>query len=211
MVNLVGAYIVTIFIIALVSRRVTIAGIEKTLRAQSPIFLLFMYVLLIVLGLDAFALLPHDVGIIAALSWATFFLQGLNLWIHEAGHAYLAWAPETWHAAGGTLLQLLFPVLFLLLSLRRGARLCQALGVYWLALNFAQIAPYLADARAQQLPLLGGGEHDWHFLLSRWQFLEWDTTLASYCWWTGIGCLTLFAIGGILALRFDPGFEEDEF
>ena len=53
-----------------------------------------------------------------------------------------------------------------------------ALGVVWLMQNFLNIARYMADARAQVLPLVGGGEHDWAHILSRWGSLQADTLLA---------------------------------
>ncbi|CAN5302026.1 hypothetical protein BH24GEM2_BH24GEM2_19030 [soil metagenome] len=37
----------------------------------------------------------------------------------------------------------------------------------------------MADARAQRLPLVGGGEHDWAYLLGRMGLLEYDQTLAN--------------------------------
>lgn len=33
-------------------------------------------------------------------------------------------------------------------------------------------AEYLGDAKAMQLPLVGGGTHDWNWLLSRWGLLD---------------------------------------
>lgn len=44
------------------------------------------------------------------------------------------------------------------------------------------IARYMADARAHQLPLVGGLDpeefHDWTEILNRWGLLNHDTTLA---------------------------------
>lgn len=47
----------------------------------------------------------------------------------------------------------------------------------WLGQNFINISVYAADARAQQLPLLGGNKvyHDWHYLLSALGILDFDT------------------------------------
>ena len=47
----------------------------------------------------------------------------------------------------------------------------------------------MADARSQELPLVGSGEHDWTNILSRWGVLEYDTKLASilrFIGWLGI-------------------------
>ena len=39
--------------------------------------------------------------------------------------------------------------------------------VWWLGENLINISYYIADAMLQRLPLLGGGVHDWGFLLGR--------------------------------------------
>jgi hypothetical protein len=44
--------------------------------------------------------------------------------------------------------------------------------------NCLNIARYVADARAMELPLVGGGEHDWNYLLSVWGALPRDTQIA---------------------------------
>jgi len=41
------------------------------------------------------------------------------------------------------------------------------------------VARYLADARTQVLPLVGGGEHDWFNILFQWHMLAYDTQLAA--------------------------------
>ncbi|MNG33104.1 hypothetical protein D3C84_1192700 [compost metagenome] len=38
----------------------------------------------------------------------------------------------------------------------------------------------MADARRQELPLVGGGDHDWAYILGNWGLLSWDTTLAMW-------------------------------
>jgi hypothetical protein len=48
----------------------------------------------------------------------------------------------------------------------------------WLCENLWNIARYMADARAQELPLVGGGEHDWTEIFSRWGALNQDTAIA---------------------------------
>jgi hypothetical protein len=51
----------------------------------------------------------------------------------------------------------------------------------------------MADARAQLLPLVGGGEHDWYHIFSRWDLLNRDTDIAfvtQMLGWLGmIGCM----------------------
>ncbi len=106
-------------------------------------------------------------------------LDGVNLLFHEAGHplfGLLGW--ETLTILGGTLMQLLVPLLVAgSFWLRRDAYGTAVAGV-WGFENLLNIARYVADARAQVLPLVGGGEHDWTSLLSRWGCLAQDTGIA---------------------------------
>lgn len=106
-------------------------------------------------------------------------LDGVNLVFHEAGHplfGLLGW--ETLAILGGTFLQLLVPLAVLAsFWLRREAPGAAAAGL-WCFENLLNIARYLGDARAQVLPLVGGGEHDWAMLLGRWGLLAQDEAIA---------------------------------
>jgi hypothetical protein len=60
-----------------------------------------------------------------------------------------------------------------------------AVTLWWTGQSFMDIAPYINDARALQLPLLGGNIgsdnpdfHDWHHLLRDLGWLKYDHTLA---------------------------------
>jgi len=110
----------------------------------------------------------------------TPFLDGVNLLFHEAGHplfSLLGW--ETLTTLGGTFMQLLVPLVLCLGFVGKRQALGSALCGQWLGQNLLNIAPYMADARAQELPLVGGGEHDWTALLGQWGLLARDTVLAS--------------------------------
>ncbi len=54
---------------------------------------------------------------------------------------------------------------------------CMVAGV-WFFENFLNVAHYMADARAQVLSLVSGGEHDWELILSRWGVLASDRVIA---------------------------------
>jgi hypothetical protein len=60
----------------------------------------------------------------------------------------------------------------------------------WFFENWLNIARYMADARAQILPLVGGGCHDWGEIFGRWQVLPQDTQIAAVVrttGWIGMG------------------------
>jgi len=105
-------------------------------------------------------------------------LDGLNLIVHEGGHFLFFWFGRTLSLYGGTLLQLLVPLALTAAFVRRGEAPGVALCGIWLFQNLLNVARYVGDARAQQLPLVGGGEHDWYNILAAWHALHLDRTLA---------------------------------
>jgi hypothetical protein len=106
-------------------------------------------------------------------------LDSVDLPIHETGHLVFAPFGEFMGFLGGTLLQLIFPIAFVVHFLRRGDRYAAYLVLGWVAQNLWNIARYIGDARVQQLPLVGGGEHDWAYLLGRTGLLYADRTLSA--------------------------------
>ena len=117
------------------------------------------------------ALLPYALWLIYAYEY--HFLDGVNLALHEGGHLVFAFFGQTLHVLGGTLVQLFFPAACLFHFAQRGERFEASLMALWLAESAMYTARYLGDARAQQLPLVGGHIHDFHWLLSHVGLLEW--------------------------------------
>src|SRR4029079_1384241 len=74
---------------------------------------------------------------------------------------------------GGSLLQFALPVALAVVFLRQHDRTGAAVCVWWAGENLLDLAPYIADARALQLVLLGGKTgaevegHDWEFILTQ--------------------------------------------
>jgi hypothetical protein len=105
-------------------------------------------------------------------------LDGVDLAIHETGHLVFAPFGEFVGFAGGTIMQLLFPLIFAGYFWRRDDRHAASVALWWVAQNCGNVATYVADARAQELPLVGGGEHDWFYLLSATGHLNSDLAIA---------------------------------
>jgi hypothetical protein len=119
--------------------------------------------------------------------------DAIDLQIHETGHIVFGWGSEVLVALGGTLFQLIVPLAFVVYFWRRKDLHASSVALWWVGQNCFNIARYIADARAQELPLVGGGEHDWTFLLSTWRLLPQDQTLAhnvSGIGWPLIGIAT---------------------
>lgn len=108
----------------------------------------------------------------------------LDLATHEAGHLLFSWFGLFLMVAGGTLLQLAAPLVSAVLFWRQPDYFALPVCGAWLATNLYEVATYLGDARAMELPLVtvGGGEpavgHDWNYLLATVGLLAWDGALA---------------------------------
>ncbi len=142
----------------------------------------------------------------AGESW----LHLVNLPFHEAGHVLFRPFGRFMTALGGTLGQLLVPLICMLTLLLKtrdpfGAAVC----FWWFGENFLDIAPYLDDARAGSLPLLGGnfghaapyGFHDWEYLLTETGLLRADHALAMISQGSGSLLMILAVFWGGALLR----------
>jgi hypothetical protein len=139
------------------------------------------------------------------------FFHLVNLPFHEAGHLFFQLFGRWMGSLGGTLGQSLIPVICLFVFLIKyrnafGASVC----LWWLGENFMDIAPYINDARKQELMLLGGitgreadyGYHDWEFILGEIGLLRYDQTLAHIAHGFGIVLILLsLAWAGYMLLR----------
>jgi len=102
------------------------------------------------------------------------FIDFVNLIIHEGGHFFFSWFGQTIMIMGGTLGELLVPLLCGLYFFWHREAGATAFCSFWFFENFLYIGTYMADARAEDLPLVGGGEHDWGTLFAQWGLLMQD-------------------------------------
>jgi hypothetical protein len=114
------------------------------------------------------------------------WLDALDLAIHEAGHPVFGLLGEWLGFAGGTLMQLLVPAAFFGYFWRRHDRHAATVMGWWIAQNLWNVARYIADARAEALPLVGGGEHDWAYLLGTLGALHRDLAIAHGVHFAGV-------------------------
>ena len=124
-----------------------------------------------------------------------WLIDSVDLPIHETGHLVFAAFGEVIQFAGGTLFQLIVPAVFTGYFVKRGDRHAAFTCLWWVGQNFWNISVYVADARSELLPLVGGGEHDWAFLLGRFGLLKQDQRIAHDVWFLGV-MLYVVAIGG---------------
>jgi hypothetical protein len=124
------------------------------------------------------------------------WLDSLDLAVHETGHLVFAIGGETLHILGGTLFQLVIPAAFMIALWRRGDRHGATIPLWWMAQNCWNISVYIRDARAQELPLVGGGEHDWAILLTQFGWLERDQLLGGVVYLAGAGLYAVAIVAG---------------
>lgn len=140
------------------------------------------------------------------------YMHLVNLPFHEAGHLILSPLGRFMQVLGGSPGQLLMPLVCL------GALLIQnrdgfgaAVGLWWFAESVMDLAPYINDARALDLVLLGGvtgkdveGYHDWQYILEALGWLQYDHTLAHTAYTLGSLLMILAYLWGgyMLLLQF---------
>ncbi len=126
-----------------------------------------------------------------------FGLDHANLLFHEAGHPIYGLFSHRLETYGGTLGQLTFPLLLAVSFGRKREALACAASVIWLFENFLNVARYMADARALELPLVGGGDHDWNTIFTRWDVLSDDLQIAGavkFFGWTGMALAVVWVV-----------------
>jgi len=124
------------------------------------------------------------------------FLHLINIPFHEAGHFIFAPFGDLMTSLGGSLTQVLIPLVCLVAFLRvqNFSPFAAAVMLWWTAENLLDVAIYINDARSLQLVLIGGFTgmevegHDWEHILQLTGLLHRDHQIA----WT------THAIGAVL-------------
>jgi len=151
-----------------------------------------------------FALFLTVYGIFLATSPETYrFLDRVDLVFHEAGHRIFLAFGSTLTVLGGTLMQLLIPALLAGYFLLRHSFYSASVVLFWLGQSFFNVSVYARDARAMALPLLGGGGHDWNWLLSQAGLLAQDQAVANAFFGVGLAFLILSMAGTLTFSFFD--------
>jgi hypothetical protein len=138
----------------------------------------------------------QDPAIGGLLDFPNLF-SGINLGIHELGHMVFRPLGRTMEIAGGSLLQCMAPIAGMVMQRREGDwfGICFCGG--WLATNLFSVGVYMADARAQSLPLVSPFSshplHDYALLFG-------DFGLLDSCEQIGLGFKLLASVAMLLSL-----------
>ncbi|MGK9475789.1 hypothetical protein ACSSV9_03120 [Melioribacter sp. OK-6-Me] len=125
-----------------------------------------------ILFLPAIIFLIHNDG-------KVFLLNEINLLIHEGGHGVFALFGKFIYTLGGTLMQIIIPLLFIIYYYKEKKYTLARIFLLWLAQNLINISIYASDAAEKKLRLLGGSKvyHDWNYILSSINLLEYDNII----------------------------------
>jgi len=111
--------------------------------------------------------------------------DGVNYAVHEFGHVLFSFFGQTMHIAGGSIFEIIAPVIVMIGFLRQRDYFAVSFAFGWLATAFYNVAIYAADARAMELELIApwafGADdviHDWNYLLSYFNMLQYDSAVA---------------------------------
>ncbi|MBS0169712.1 MAG: hypothetical protein JSR62_05105 [Nitrospira sp.] len=136
------------------------------------------------------------------------FLHLINLPFHEAGHLVFMPFGRFMMILGGSLGQILMPLICLgTFLMKTRDPFGGSVALWWTAENFMDVAPYINDARAMDLILLGGftgkevDAHDWNNLLTMLGWLQYDHGLAKLAYGVGIGLMLVSLLWGAVLLR----------
>jgi hypothetical protein len=135
------------------------------------------------------------------------FLHLINLPFHEAGHIFFSFFGRFLHVLGGSLLQVVIPAVCLVAFLMRREPFSASVGLWWVGQSFIDMAPYINDAQAGQLMLIGGvtGQeapdfHDWNVLLGMTGLINYDGVIAHLSKYTGVVLVLLALVWGSYSL-----------
>lgn len=139
------------------------------------------------------------------------FLHLVSIPFHEAGHILFAPFGDVMAALGGSLAQVLVPVICMIAFLTTSPYpFGAAATAWWAGQNLMDVALYIDDARALRLVLIGGRTgaevegHDWEHILMRLDLLHRDHQIAAAVQFLGAAIMIgALAWAAVLIVRGD--------
>lgn len=137
------------------------------------------------------------------------FMHTINLVFHEAGHVIFRLFGYFMTILGGSLMQLILPliVIFSLLTKNKDT-FGASIGLWWFAQSLMDLVAYIDDAQRQEMWLLGGvqgkdmpGIHDWNNILSHLGLLQNARTIAETVSWFAILLMLFSFVWGAILLK----------
>lgn len=133
------------------------------------------------------------------------FLDLVDLPVHETGHLLFRPFGEFLMIAGGSLFQVIIPIVFVGYFVWYEKYYSAAMVLFWVGQSLLNVFIYASDAVVMQLVLTSGltgsegGFHDWNYLLSETGLVNSTKTVAGLIRF--LGTLTIIA-AGILSIYY---------
>lgn len=148
-------------------------------------------------------------GIVSATAaWFAFgahapvpLLDWFDFGVHEAGHLLAFPLPEVVMFMAGSVSQVAFPLTMAwYFGLRRRDPAAGGFCLVWAGTSAWDVSVYAGDAITQQLPLIGGGQHDWTFILGHFDALHLTTEVARGIEFGGLSLAVIGLVVIVVAL-----------
>lgn len=145
-----------------------------------------------------FSYLLSIVAIYFLINKGTYtFLDFLDLLIHEPGHFFFGIFGEFMQFLGGTLMQILLPLIMAIIFFIRTQKYWTQIFLFWLGHNFINISVYVEDANKMKLNIIGGA-HDWNWILNKINMIEYAEEISLF--------FVFLALCSFLVMFFVPYF-----
>lgn len=145
---------------------------QISIWTHGPLWVFFVYLYIQILALS-----PNETG--NPFLYVMYFIQ---FGIHEASHIVFGFLPPLFAAAAGSIGEIGFTILLAVVAFRSKSYFFGVFSLLWVMLAMTSVGIYMADARAQQLLLIGPGpdpQHDWHFIFSQLNLLSSDILIGN--------------------------------
>jgi hypothetical protein len=132
-----------------------------------------------------------------------YFIDGVNLIFHEAGHIIFGIFGNFVFIAGGSIFQVLVPLICSATLAYQYQYFSASLVLFWVGESIINVSIYAGDAIVMRLELLGGDNvgHDWHNMLSMLGLLSYTDIIAGIIYWAGVVVLCLAFIATLFTSR----------
>jgi hypothetical protein len=128
-----------------------------------------------------------------------FFIMAMDmvdLFIHEAGHFFFSFFGQVIYYMGGSLFQIILPIVTLIVFARTSIR-SMSFTLFWIGESTVNVSIYIADAQWKRLPLISRhATHDWNWLCVHLNLLQEAESISSVVNVIGIiTCISALIVG----------------
>jgi len=166
--------------------------------------ILFAILLIVVAGLTFYLATDYrDAAGRSGVPFAIWLIDLLLLFIHEAGHFLFGIFGRFFHFLGGTLLQILLPVVTAIVFAKGSIR-SLPFTLYLCGHSMVNASVYIGDAPYKKLKLVSSGAiHDWNWIFTRLDMMEYAESIASIVNVLGIFTCIIGIVSGFIILVID--------